>query len=58
MGYALKNVELWVNCVNLTDAVYATTVEKSTYGTSYRSGQLRTINIGVAYNFNKINLTK
>jgi outer membrane receptor protein involved in Fe transport len=52
-GYSLKGLELWVNCINLTDKIYATTVEKSAFGTSYRPGQLRTINLGVAYNFSK-----
>ncbi len=52
-GYSLKGFELWVNCLNFTDKVYATTVEKSAYGTSYRPGQLRTFNVGLAYSFNK-----
>ncbi|TKK69943.1 TonB-dependent receptor [Ilyomonas limi] len=50
-GYNIKGVELWANCLNVTDKVFATVVEKSAYGTSYRPGQLRTLNIGVAYNF-------
>ena len=53
MGYAFKSFETWVNCINLTDKVYAVTVEKSAYGTSYRPGQLRTVNVGVAYHFGK-----
>ena len=56
MGYGYKQLELWLNCINLTNKVYATTVDKSAFGTSYRPGQLRTINIGVAYHFkNQIN---
>jgi outer membrane receptor protein involved in Fe transport len=51
MGYSFKSLETWINCINLTDNNYAVTVEKSAYGTSYRPGQLRTINIGVAYHF-------
>ncbi len=51
MGHAFKSFETWINCINLTDKVYAVTVEKSAYGTSYRPGQLRTINAGVAYHF-------
>ncbi len=50
-GYAFGKMELWVNCINLTDKVFATTVEKNAYGTSYRPGQLRSINAGLAYNF-------
>ena len=52
-GYAVKGIEVWVNCINLTDKVYAVTVEKSAYGTSYRPGQLRSFNVGMAYNFSK-----
>jgi len=51
MGYAFKSFETWINCINLTDENYAVTVEKSAFGTSYRPGQLRTINVGVAYHF-------
>jgi outer membrane receptor protein involved in Fe transport len=53
MGYTIKGFEIWANCINLTDAVYATTVEKSSFGTSYRPGQLRTINFGIGYTFSK-----
>jgi len=52
-GYTLKSFEVWANCINLSDKVFATVVEKSAFGTSYRPGQLRTINVGVAYNFGK-----
>lgn len=50
-GYNIKGFELWVNCINVTDKIFATVVEKSAFGTSYRPGQLRTINAGIAYNF-------
>ncbi|GEO11199.1 TonB-dependent receptor [Segetibacter aerophilus] len=50
-GYSIKGFEFWTNCINLTDKVFATVVEKSAFGTSYRPGQLRTINVGIAYNF-------
>lgn len=52
-GYTIKGFELWANCLNVADKIYATTVEKSAYGTSYRPGQLRTVNVGLAYNFRK-----
>jgi iron complex outermembrane receptor protein len=52
-GYSFKHFETWVNCINVTDKNYAVTVEKSVYGTSYRPGQLRAANIGVAYHFVK-----
>ena len=50
-GYSYKHFELWANCLNLADKKFATTVEKSAFGTSYRPGQLRTINVGLAFNF-------
>lgn len=52
-GYSLGQMEWWVNCLNVTNKIYATTVDKSIYGTSYRPGQLRTFNVGVAYHFKK-----
>lgn len=55
MGYAFKSWETWINCINVTDKNYAVTVEKSAYGTSYRPGQLRTINVGVAFHFGENN---
>ena len=50
-GYSFKHVDTWINCLNLTNKNYAVTVEKSAYGTSYRPGQLRSLNIGVGYRF-------
>ena len=50
-GYAFGSFETWVNWINVANKNYAVTVEKSAYGTSYRPGQLSTINIGVAYHF-------
>ena len=52
-GYALHAFEVWANCINITDAIYATTVEKSAWGTTYRRGDLRTINVGMAYHFSQ-----
>ncbi|HRE39905.1 MAG TPA: TonB-dependent receptor [Ignavibacteria bacterium] len=54
-GYRFKSFEVWVNCLNIADEVYATTVEKSAFGTSFRPGQLRTFNIGINYTFNSDN---
>ncbi|MEO9052922.1 MAG: TonB-dependent receptor [Ginsengibacter sp.] len=50
-GYSFKHFETWINCINLTNRKYAVTVEKSAYGTSYRPGQLRTLNAGIGYRF-------
>jgi len=53
IGYTFKSIETWVNCINVTNENYAVTVEKNAYGTTYRPGQLRTVNIGIAYHFGK-----
>lgn len=50
-GYAWKGLECWVNCRNVTNAVYATTAEKTAYSTTYRPGPKRTLNVGIAYTF-------
>jgi outer membrane receptor protein involved in Fe transport len=56
-AYIIRDFELWVNCLNITDKLYAVTVEKNVFGTTYRPGQLRTFNIGFAFNL-KNNLKK
>ncbi|HVG16376.1 MAG TPA: TonB-dependent receptor [Chitinophagaceae bacterium] len=53
LGYSIKAIEFWANCLNAEDQVFATTAEKTAFGTAYRPGQLRTINIGMAYSFRK-----
>ena len=50
-GYTIKGLEVWLNALNLTDKLYATTVDKYSYGKSYRQGIPRTFNVGIAYNF-------
>lgn len=54
-GYQFKSVEVWVNCLNVGNAVYATIVEKSAWGTTYRPGQLRTLNVGIGWKLNQGN---
>ncbi len=54
-GYQFRSVEVWVNCLNVGNVVYATTVEKSSWGTTYRPGQLRTFNVGIAWKLNQGN---
>lgn len=51
VGYNFRNFECWVNCRNVGDVMYATTVEKSAFGKTYRPGPNRTFNFGVAYTF-------
>lgn len=50
-GYRYRSFEAWVNVINLTDEVYGTVVEKTAFGKSYRPGNLRKINFGLAYYF-------
>lgn len=50
-GYEWKGFETWINWINVGNKNYAVTVEKSAYGTSYRPGQLSTIDIGIGYHF-------
>jgi outer membrane receptor protein involved in Fe transport len=52
-GYKYKNFELWGNCLNATNKVFATIV---TYGygkNTYYPGMLRTFNVGIGYTFSK-----
>jgi outer membrane receptor protein involved in Fe transport len=51
-GYECKRFETWINWINITNKNYAVTVEKSAYGTSYRPGQLSTVDLGIGYHFN------
>jgi outer membrane receptor protein involved in Fe transport len=50
-GYEVNSVEFWVHTLNLTDENYATIVNKSAWGKSYRVGKPRTFTLGVSYNF-------
>ncbi|UYQ93508.1 TonB-dependent receptor [Chitinophaga horti] len=50
-GYTIGGFECWVNCRNVTDEVYAVTVDKSASGKSYRPGPKRTFNVGIGYTF-------
>ncbi len=52
-GYKFEHFETFINWINIMNKNYAVTVEKNAYGTSYRPGQLSTVNIGIAYHFNK-----
>ncbi len=50
-GYVFRGLELWVNAMNVTNALYATTTDKFSYGKSYRQGNPRTFNVGLGYSF-------
>jgi outer membrane receptor for monomeric catechols len=48
-GYHWKGLEVWLNALNATNRLYATTADKSAFGKSYRPGNPRTFALGVAY---------
>ncbi|MEJ8757229.1 TonB-dependent receptor [Pontibacter sp. H259] len=51
IGYTISGLELWTNILNLTNELYATTVDKNAWGKSYRQGAPRTIHAGIGYTF-------
>lgn len=51
LGYRFKGFDIWFNTLNLTDELYATVASKSAWGKSYRIGNPRSFNVGVAYTF-------
>jgi len=48
-AYQIKGFEVWLNALNATDALYATTADKYSYGKSYRPGPPRAFHLGIAY---------
>ena len=51
LRYKIKKMDLWFHIMNLTDELYATTASKSRWGVSYRPGNPRNYNFGIAYTF-------
>ncbi len=51
MGYKIKRFETWLNILNSTDRLYATTARIRRGKMDYRPGNPRTFTIGLAYNF-------
>ena len=49
LGKKFKQFKVWLNVLNLTDKLYATSASKSAWGTSYRPGEKRSFNIGISY---------
>ncbi|MGV3529507.1 MAG: TonB-dependent receptor [Flavisolibacter sp.] len=45
-GYRFGAAEVWLNVMNATDAYYATTVSKSSFGYSYQVADPRSFNLG------------
>jgi outer membrane receptor protein involved in Fe transport len=53
-GYQYRNVEIWINAMNITDNYYANNVTKSSSGYSYTLADPRSINVGIAYDFGNL----
>ncbi|MER2996727.1 TonB-dependent receptor [Pontibacter populi] len=51
VGYTLSGLELWINLLNVTNELYATTADKNAWGKSYRQGAPRTLHLGLGYTF-------
>lgn len=51
VGYQFKNLEVWVNAINVADSYYAYTASKSSTSYSYNPAEPRNINVGIAYDF-------
>lgn len=49
LGYALRDLELWLNVQNVTDTLYANIASKSRFGQQYNPGAPRSISFGVGY---------
>ncbi|WP_423146516.1 TonB-dependent receptor [Rubrolithibacter danxiaensis] len=54
LGYDLKKnqakgVGIWLNALNLTDKLYATTVTANQYGVTYNAAPPRTVTLGLSY---------
>jgi len=55
LGYELKRngIGLWLNIINLTNKLYATTVTSNQYGDTYNAAAPRTFTLGLSYSFSK-----
>ena len=49
LRYKMKKFDLWFHILNFTDELYATAASKSRWGLSYRPGNPRSYNFGIAY---------
>ena len=50
-----KGAEIWLNVLNATDQLYATTVTGNQYGVTYNAAAPRTFALGISYAFSKFN---
>ncbi|MEO8887523.1 MAG: TonB-dependent receptor [Mucilaginibacter sp.] len=58
MGYNfndkfIKGAGIWFNVLNLTNALYATTVTSNQYGDTYNAAPPRVVTLGISYSFSK-----
>ena len=51
--HALKGIGVWLNVLNLTNKLYATTVTGNKYGDTYNAAPPRTCTLGISYSFSK-----
>jgi iron complex outermembrane receptor protein len=49
----LKGAGIWLNALNVTDKLYATTVTSNQYGDTYNAAPPRTITLGISYSIAK-----
>lgn len=54
MGYRYKQIEIWLNALNVTNTYYATIANKSAFGYSYSLGEPASIHLGLSYDFGKL----
>lgn len=50
---ALKGAGIWLNVLNVTDKLYATTVTSNQYGDTYNAAPPRTFTLGISYSIAK-----
>lgn len=51
--HALKGIGIWLNVLNITNKLYATTVTSNQYGDTYNAAPPRTYTLGISYSFSK-----
>jgi outer membrane receptor for ferric coprogen and ferric-rhodotorulic acid len=54
IGYALKNLEIWMNVLNATNKYYSYITTKSSFGYSYQLAEPRNFNVGISYDFSRL----
>lgn len=50
---ALKGIGIWINAINITNKLYASTVTSNQYGDTYNAAPPRTFTLGINYSFAK-----